>query len=454
MANYTQNTPYGPKDSLLPGDPDKKILGTQLDAEFAELQTVSATKYDVDSLADNAEARALTSNSVLITPQRLKEALEAPTVTLDLLATTLTTTSTASIGDDLTVSGIGDFTGRLVTRTVADTSLYQARDSSSGAIRWRWYSNASHSELILSGATGSAGSEVFNTAYIVNRTTGRVTFPNAAGSASSDYVTQDRNITAGDGLSGTSTLAADVTLNVGAGNGIRTLSNSISIDTGDGLDYTSDSRGLEVSLASSSGLEFAAGDLRLNAGTLPLVSGASLDTATDYFVVGDASASPNTRRVIIDDLLANTFISRTEGELTLTLDSDFTWTTPVSTDLHYCVWEFVGVGKLVQVSQNTSTINNGYIEFSPTSSDQQTCVLTLDTSEIPRATDDNIIQINHRPIVLVLGTDADEADLIDVDVYMNYLSTTLRVTINNESDFKTTGTYRLLGMSWNYWADA
>lgn len=47
MSNYTQNVSYAPKDALTQGDPNKAILGSQIDAEFSEISTAIASKEDV-----------------------------------------------------------------------------------------------------------------------------------------------------------------------------------------------------------------------------------------------------------------------------------------------------------------------------------------------------------------------------------------------------------------------
>lgn len=51
MSNYTQTTFFGPKDNLALGDPNKLILGTQVDTELANLATAIASKYDSSSIA-------------------------------------------------------------------------------------------------------------------------------------------------------------------------------------------------------------------------------------------------------------------------------------------------------------------------------------------------------------------------------------------------------------------
>jgi hypothetical protein len=49
MTNYVQITSFSPKDSLLTGEPNKKILGSQLDAEFSALATAVASKLETVS---------------------------------------------------------------------------------------------------------------------------------------------------------------------------------------------------------------------------------------------------------------------------------------------------------------------------------------------------------------------------------------------------------------------
>lgn len=50
MSNYTQTTYFGPKDSLPPGDPAKRVLGTEVDAELGSIADAIVSKYDGDNL--------------------------------------------------------------------------------------------------------------------------------------------------------------------------------------------------------------------------------------------------------------------------------------------------------------------------------------------------------------------------------------------------------------------
>tara|TARA_B110000503_G_scaffold108264_1_gene161934 strand:+ start:253 stop:468 length:216 start_codon:yes stop_codon:yes gene_type:complete len=49
MSNYIKLTDYAAKDSLPTGNAGKIVKGVEIDAEFTELQTVSATKANLAS---------------------------------------------------------------------------------------------------------------------------------------------------------------------------------------------------------------------------------------------------------------------------------------------------------------------------------------------------------------------------------------------------------------------
>lgn len=73
MSDYTITTDFSPKDSLPENDPEKLILGADLDVEFEAIAAAIATKFDSDDIATQAQAEAEASNSVLMTPQRVAE---------------------------------------------------------------------------------------------------------------------------------------------------------------------------------------------------------------------------------------------------------------------------------------------------------------------------------------------------------------------------------------------
>ncbi len=68
MSNYVQITSFGPKDSLSTGDANKKIVGSQFDAEFAAIATAIASKKETVSQSDvTAHQAALTIAETQIT---------------------------------------------------------------------------------------------------------------------------------------------------------------------------------------------------------------------------------------------------------------------------------------------------------------------------------------------------------------------------------------------------
>ena len=71
MSDYTQVNDYSAKDGLTTGDPNKLIKGSDIDAELAAISVAIATKYDSADLASQAQAEAETSNLVLMTPLRV-----------------------------------------------------------------------------------------------------------------------------------------------------------------------------------------------------------------------------------------------------------------------------------------------------------------------------------------------------------------------------------------------
>lgn len=75
MADYSQLTDFSVKDGLSSGDPEKIILGADIDDDLGAISTAIASKYDTADRASQAQAQALTSNTVLITPNTLNDAL-------------------------------------------------------------------------------------------------------------------------------------------------------------------------------------------------------------------------------------------------------------------------------------------------------------------------------------------------------------------------------------------
>ena len=77
MSNYTKATDFAAKDALSTGNPLKLIRGTEINTEFAAIQTAVNTKSD----------------------------LASPTFTGTLTAVTLAVTGNETVGGTLTVTG-------------------------------------------------------------------------------------------------------------------------------------------------------------------------------------------------------------------------------------------------------------------------------------------------------------------------------------------------------------
>lgn len=73
MSDYAQITDFSAKDALTSGDPEKLILGSDVDDELSAISVAVATKYDSNDLASQAQAEAEAINTVLLTPLRLAQ---------------------------------------------------------------------------------------------------------------------------------------------------------------------------------------------------------------------------------------------------------------------------------------------------------------------------------------------------------------------------------------------
>ena len=69
MSNYTKATDFASKDDLLSGDPNKIIKGTEIDDEFAAIQTAVNTKADANNAALTGTPTAPTASAGTNTTQ-------------------------------------------------------------------------------------------------------------------------------------------------------------------------------------------------------------------------------------------------------------------------------------------------------------------------------------------------------------------------------------------------
>ena len=145
MSNYTKTTNFAAKDSLPSGNAGKIVKGTEIDAEFNNIATASATKADINdatltgtttfgSLNDGTititgwvDEDNMSSNSAVLVPtqQSVKAYVDSTTTAQDLDVTDGTT----SIDIDLDSESLGILGGTGVTSTASGTGVTLAIDS-------------------------------------------------------------------------------------------------------------------------------------------------------------------------------------------------------------------------------------------------------------------------------------------------------------------------------------
>lgn len=75
MTDYTKTTNFTAKDNLSTGNALKVIKGSYFDTEFDAISGAISTKLDSADVASTAQAQALTSDAVIITPSGLSDVL-------------------------------------------------------------------------------------------------------------------------------------------------------------------------------------------------------------------------------------------------------------------------------------------------------------------------------------------------------------------------------------------
>ena len=145
MSNYTKTTNFAAKDSLPSGNAGKIVKGTEIDAEFNNIATASATKADINdvtltgtttfgSLNDGTititgwvDEDNMSSNSAVLIPtqQSVKAYVDTNVTAQDLDVTD----GSASIDIDLDSESLGILGGTGVTSTASGTGVTLAIDS-------------------------------------------------------------------------------------------------------------------------------------------------------------------------------------------------------------------------------------------------------------------------------------------------------------------------------------
>lgn len=96
MSDYTQNVLYSPKDALTTGDTAKRIKGSEIDAEFAEIATAIASKQDT-SAKGTASGYASLDGSALVPTTQLPAATTSAQGASELATSAETITGTDAV---------------------------------------------------------------------------------------------------------------------------------------------------------------------------------------------------------------------------------------------------------------------------------------------------------------------------------------------------------------------
>lgn len=226
MSNYTQSTFFGPKDSLTPGDPLKKIKGTEIDAELSALSTAIATK--ADNTGPTSSFTSLTDPGA----DRI--------VFWDDSAGAFDWLSPLGSNSGLTIAGTSmtvDITGLTLESTLTSAHYFMIHNGT--ALRkvqvaqiphnnltgYEAARHVDHSAISITGSSGLTGGGTIDSSRAISLDT--------SSSRNVDHTAV--SVLAGTGLSGGGTISADRTLSLDTSH-VRNVDHSaVSIATSGGL---------------------------------------------------------------------------------------------------------------------------------------------------------------------------------------------------------------------------
>ena len=231
MSNYVRAntggaTHFGDKDALSTGDADKVIVGAQFDNEYEALVTAVNSKYDSDDLATQAEAEALTSDAVLITPHSLNDVLVENAGILGDLQALADPAANVLFGWNDTAN--------------AAEAIINGATAGGGGIDLSVVNEISVDLNDLDTETSAAVGDFIAMVDITDSGSAKITVTNLNNAFlltglgdynANDHIDHTRvTITAGAGMTGGGTIAATRTLNVIAGVGMTVNANDIDFD--------------------------------------------------------------------------------------------------------------------------------------------------------------------------------------------------------------------------------
>jgi hypothetical protein len=281
MSNYTQSTFFTPKDALTPGDPLKIIKGSDIDPELSAISTAIGTKLDTAG-----DGISLASTTVSVAWDGLTALGVAP-ASGDLLA--IADISNANAIRRITMDNLAD----LFAGTVTATGL----SNTAGVITVDINSTTEQ--------TGVDGTLDFLLMY--DASAGglkKVNFDDAFAGAGGS-VPDTRNLTAGAGLTGGGTLAADRTFDVVGGDGITVNANDIEVDI-TGLTAAVATLSDEIMIYDATALGIRKESLTdIKTLVAPSTATSSAEGIVELATQAEVDAGTDTARVVTPDTLAN-----------------------------------------------------------------------------------------------------------------------------------------------------
>lgn len=232
MSDYTQSIDFSAKDALSTGDANKVAKGADLDTELGLISTAVATKYDSTDLSTDAQAEALTLDTVLITPHSLNDVL----------------IDNGGMAKDI--------------QQLADP----------GADRILFWDDSASAAAALTVSTGLSISTTNLTTDDSN-----INHDSLSNFVANEHIDHSSvSVTAGAGLTGGGTIASTRTIDVVGGDGITANANDIALT--------------DAAASSTNPVDISSGAVSLDVEALTTMEGNAL-AATDTFYVEDGGVS-------------------------------------------------------------------------------------------------------------------------------------------------------------------
>lgn len=215
MSDYSQVNDYSAKDALASGNPLKLIKGSDIDQELSAIAAAITSKYDDSDIANQATAEAGTSNTVLMTPLRTQQwgeewAAENGGLIEDIHGLADPGADSILFWDD----GAGavdylDVTPATSGLEISGTDLKIDIDSLTNV------TPASGDEIVVADASDSGNPKAVLLSALATLLETDMNHDNLTGFVANEHVDHSTvSITAGTGLSGGGTIAANRTISL------------------------------------------------------------------------------------------------------------------------------------------------------------------------------------------------------------------------------------------------